>query len=204
MSSIGLRAGFAALIFGAAIAFPLVAQDVTTLPSPIVTLDQERLFNNSRAAERIQAEIDTRTAELTTENRRIESQLAAEELELTERRPTLEPTEFRQLADAFDAKVQDIRAAQDAKARELQRLQEQARQDFLRQIRPILTEIVRERGAVAVMDRRAVLLSADSIDITDQAIAQFNAMLDAEDTPTPDPAPETPPDPAPPTPVDEN
>jgi len=213
MSSFGLKAGFAALIFGAAIAFPALAQEQATLPSPIVTLDQERLFNSSSVAERIRAEIETRTAELTAENRRIEAQLEAEELDLTERRPALEPAVFRQMADAFDAKVQGIRAAQDAKARELQRLQEQGRQDFLRQIRPILTEIVRERGAVAVMDRRAVLLSADSIDITDQAISRFNATFDAPETPDleetmPVPTPDSPdnsaPEASPDVPVEEN
>lgn len=162
--------------------------DLLQVPAPILTLDQERLFDGSRVAERVAEEFERRSAELATENRRIEAELEAEELDLTKRRPGLAPEAFRALADAFDEKVQGIRAAQDAKARELQRLQEQGRQDFLRQITPVLAQIVRERGAVAVLDRRSVLLSADAIDITDEAIARINAALDAPAEPDPTPA----------------
>lgn len=154
-----------------------LGQEAGTLAFPVLTLDQERLFDGSRVAERVVAETERRTAELTAENRRIESQLVAEELDLTERRPNLPVEEFRALADAFDAKVQDIRAAQDAKLRELQRLRDEERQNFLRRITPVLAEIVRERGAALVLDRRSVLLSADAIDITDEAIARINDVL---------------------------
>ena len=148
------------------------------IASPILTLDQERLFNGSRVAERVSAEIERRTEDLAAENRRIGARLVAEELELTERRGALPAEEFRALADEFDARVQDIRNAQDAKARELQRLRDEERQNFLRQISPVLAEIVRERGAVAVLDRRSVFLSAESIDITEEAIARINAAFD--------------------------
>ena len=156
---------------------PARAQELE-IASPILTLDQERLFNGSRVAERVSAEIERRTEDLAAENRRIEARLVAEELELTERRGALPAEEFRALADEFDARVQDIRNAQDAKARELQRLRDEERQNFLRQISPVLAEIVRERGAVAVLDRRSVFLSAESIDITEEAIARINAAFD--------------------------
>ena len=157
---------------------PVAVAQEQLLSSPILTLDQERLFNGSRVAERVSAEIERRTEDLAAENRRIEAQLVAEELDLTERRASLPADEFRALADSFDERVQGIREAQDAKARELQRLRDEQRQNFLRQITPVLAEIVRERGAVAVMDRRSVFLSAESIDITEEAIARINAAFD--------------------------
>ena len=165
--------------------------------SPILTLDQERLFTGSRAAEQISQEIEQKAGELAAENRSIEAELVAEELDLTTRRATLPVAEFRALADAFDEKVQRIRTEQDAKARELQQLREQQRQTFLRRISPILAEIVRERGALAVLGRRTVQLSADSIDITDEAISRINAALDGGVDLFPpgtvnDPAPELP------------
>lgn len=162
---------------------PAVAQDLMQLPSPILTLDQEALFNGSQVAEGISSEIEKLTAELSTENRAIEAQLIAEELDLTERRPTMAPGAFRVLADAFDAKVQRIRAEQDAKVRDLQRLRERERQTFLRRITPILSDIVRERGALAVLDRRSVFLSADNIDITQEAIDRINAAFEAGEVP---------------------
>lgn len=168
-----------------------VAPDPVQVPSPVLILDQERLFDGSQVAERISAEIEQRSRELAAENRAIEAQLVAEELDLTERRASLSPDAFRTLADAFDEKVQRFRAEQDAKTRELQRLRDQERQNFLRRITPVLAEIVRERGAVAVLDRRSVFLSAESIDITEEAIKRINDAFgdgsQTDEAPPPDP-----------------
>jgi Skp family chaperone for outer membrane proteins len=180
--------------------------------SPILVLDQDRMLTDTAVADRIAAEVDRRASELAAENRAIEAELSAEELALTERRKTLPVDEFRALADAFDAKVQRIRAEQDAKERALQQMREQERQGFLRRVTPILAEIVRERGALLMLDRRTVLLSADAIDITDEAIARIDAALAAapagdgilapvlpetrpDAAPDPVPAPEVAPDP---------
>lgn len=184
-----LGIGCAALLAG-----HVAAQDGLQIPSPILTVDQEALFNNSALAETISAEIEKRGEALAAENREIEARLVAEELDLTEKRPTMDPGEFRELADAFDEKVQKLRTEQDTKTRELQRMREQERQSFLRRISPILSEIVRERGAVVVLDRRAVFLSADTIDITQDAIARINAAFEGDAGPgePPAPAPETP------------
>ncbi len=173
-----------------------LAQDQGQLQSPVVTLDQERLFNGSRVAERVSAEIEQRMQELAAENRQIEADLNAQELDLTKRRPTLPTAEFRALADAFDEKVQAIRIQQDEKERALLRMQEQERQNFLRRITPVLAEIVRERRAVVVLDRRTVFLSADNVDITDEAIARINEALDAEANSEPDTSEPAPTDPA--------
>jgi Skp family chaperone for outer membrane proteins len=182
-------------VFGRASVLPVSAQDLLTVPPPVLTLDQERLFNGSRIAEQVSAEVESRSTALAAENRTIEAELVAEELELTRRRPNLPPTEFRALADAFDEKVQRIRAEQDAKTRELQRMRDQERQNFIRTVSPVLAGIVRERGALLVLDRRSVILSADSIDITEEAIERINAQFDSnrtQDPPQTDPAPDAP------------
>ncbi len=109
------------------------------------------------------------------ENREIEAELLAEERELTERRPELPPDDFRALADAFDRKVQLLREQQDEKERELTQFREAERQRFFQEVAPVLSEIVRERRALVILDRRDVFLSADSIDITDEAIRRLDA-----------------------------
>ncbi|MBT8413739.1 MAG: OmpH family outer membrane protein [Boseongicola sp.] len=163
------------------LALPSSAQDIgLNLPPPILTIDQERLFQETGLGTRSAAAIETEVEMLAAENAEIESELIAREQELTERRATLQPDEFRALADAFDADVQRIRAAQDEKAREVNRLRDVARQEFFNDVAGIISDIVRERGALVVLDRRDVFLSADRIDITDEAIARVNAVSDSE------------------------
>ena len=155
-------------------AFPLAAPD-----SPVLTLDQERLFTASAFGQRVAEELQAASVELARENRRIEQDLIAEERALTERRATLAPEEFRELADAFDARVVALRRQQDAKAVALQRREEAERQAFLRAALPVLAELVSELGAVAILDDRAVLFAAGSIDVTDRAIDRIDAEIGA-------------------------
>lgn len=165
------------------------AQDQNVTISPILTIDQERLFAETRLGLRSARAIEDEAEALAEENRRIEEELRAEELSLTQRRAETTPEEFAELADAFDQKVQRIRAEQDAKVRAIAQMQEEARQSFLVEVGDILSGLVRERGAVVILDRRDVFLSADIIDITDEAIARINSAADAPAEPPPDDQP---------------
>jgi Skp family chaperone for outer membrane proteins len=158
---------------------------------PFLTIDQEALFARSAFGRRMQAELEAATAALAAENRRIETELAEEERRLTALRGTMDPAEFRALADDFDARVVALRRTQDAKTRDLARRPDEARAVFLRAALPVLAQIARDRGAVAILDARAVLISAEAIDITDEAIAQLDTAIgDGEALLPPPPAPE--------------
>ena len=123
-------------------------------------------------------ELETRAQTLAAENQKIEAELVAREQELTELRPEMDAQAFRALADEFDVRVERIRTEQDEKARDLNRARDQARQEFFQQIAGIISQIVVEKGAVVVIDRRNVFLSADRIDVTDEAIARVNESAD--------------------------
>jgi Skp family chaperone for outer membrane proteins len=142
-----------------------------------VTLDQERLFAESAFGRRVTAAVEEAARRLTAENRALEAELVTEERALTEARPTTPPEQFRSLADAFDARVEGIRAAQEAKSRAIAAYRDAERQRFLEVALPILAQVVFEAGAVAVLDTRAIVLSIDEIDITDRVLARLDAEL---------------------------
>ena len=149
------------------------AQEV--LPSPILIIDQDRLFAETRLGSETLADLERAAQELAAENNQIETSLIDEERALTEQRATLPADEFRNLANAFDQKVQKLRGEQDEKARILTRAGDEARGAFFNEVAVMISEIVREKGALVVIDRRDVFLSADRIDITDEAIDRINA-----------------------------
>ncbi|SIT76728.1 OmpH family outer membrane protein [Pontibaca methylaminivorans] len=175
-----IRTGAAALALALATTTPAPAQeaDGAILPeSAILTVASDRLFIDSAYGQRVLNEIESEGTVLAAENRRIEAELMAEERELTQLRAEMEAEAFRRLADDFDAKVQRIRREQDAKARELGERQEQARSEFLGQVRPVLVALMRETGASIILERSSVFLSADSTDITDIAIGRIDASI---------------------------
>lgn len=149
--------------------------NVGVVQSLILTVAPEALYSQSDFGQLIAREIEEESLEIASENRRIEAELTAEERELTELRDTLAASDFRARAEAFDEKVQRLRREQDEKARAVAALNEEARRALLTAAQPILLQLMVESGAVAVLDRRVVLLSVDSVDITEQAILRVNA-----------------------------
>ena len=177
------RGTFAAAVCAAWLVAPFAwAQDAqqVSVPPPVLTIDQDRLVSGTISGARIADELEARASQLADENARIEAELVERERDLTELRPGLTSEEFRRLADAFDADVQRIRAEQDEKARAVNDAREAARQAFLNEAAEIISSIVRERRALVVLDRRDVFLSADSIDITEEAIRRSNAASERE------------------------
>lgn len=158
---------------------PLAAQQPQRAPvqSPVLIIDPERLFEESAFGRQTISEFETLGSALAAENRRIEEALSQEERELTELRPTIDPTEFRTLADAFDAKVQETRRTQDAKGRELNSNLEKRRVVFLNSAVPVLEQLMREAGAAVVLEQRSVFISSNAIDITQIAIERLNLIL---------------------------
>lgn len=153
--------------------------------SPILTIDSDRLFEDSSYGQLTIEEFEARGAALAAENRRIEAELEAEEQELTELRPTIAPVDFRLLADDFDARVQEIRRAQDSKSRALNTELEERRVVFLNSAVPILEQLMRETGAAVVIEKRTVFISSNAVDITPIAIDRLNMVLTGPDVPDP-------------------
>ncbi len=145
--------------------------------SPILTLDQERLFRDSLFGRRILFDFEARRVVLAAENRAIEEELTEEERDLTELRPSISAGDFRGRAAAFDAKVVAARTRQDGKERDLALALDRGRRLFFRETLPILAGVVRETGAVAILDSRTVIMSSSAVDVTDLIIERVDAAL---------------------------
>ena len=152
-----------------------LAQEVPA--AQLLTLDQDRLYNDSLYGKALEAKALTDTQALAAENRKIEADLSAEEAQLTTQRASLTTEAFAALADAFDVKVERIRAEQEAKAKDLATGRDAGRKQFFQVAVPILGELMQQLGAYAILNHDAVVLSFDSIDVTDRAIAILDARI---------------------------
>ncbi len=184
---------YAPLVIGAVLAGVGTAQAQQL--SPVLTLDQDRLYVASAFGQRVQRDLAEASTVLSNENRRIETALVEEEQRLTDQRADMEPEEFRKLAEEFDARVTGIRQAQERKASDIQRRADRERARFFELAFPVLFQLVEETGAFAIIDNSAVIFSVRNIDITDEAIARVNAEigeapLPDDPGPTPQPRPE--------------
>lgn len=181
-----MRRALAAAALGLTLAQPLPAQQTPApVPAPapaapaaaILTVDQEALWSGSAWGRRAQAALEAEGVAIAAENDRIAAALEAEDASLTELRRTLPAEEFRARADAFDQRVQQVRRDRDAAATALRGRIADERTAFLNAALPVFSEVMAERGAVVVLDRASVFLSADAIDITAELVARVDARV---------------------------
>lgn len=158
-----------------------LAQDSTSpaanLASPILTLDQDALFARSKFGQALRARLNAEIAKAEGEARRLDGEAEAEERALTDQRATMTPEEFAPLAAAFDAKVQRLRAERDAAAADLRAQESAARQRFLQAAAQVIGDYMVERGAVAIIDKSAIIVQLTSLDVTDAVVARLDAVL---------------------------
>ncbi|MBL8563380.1 MAG: OmpH family outer membrane protein [Gemmobacter sp.] len=175
LRSLALAALFLAGSGAGALAQPLPT--AASPPSGVAVLSQDQLFSGSAFGKALLARDEAARRVLQAENQRLDAALEAEERDLTARRASMAPQEFAALASAFDAKVKGIRAAQEAKVRDLAREADLGRQTFADAARPVLEALMRETGATVLLDRSTVVMLRDGADLTASAIARIDAVL---------------------------
>lgn len=153
------------------------APDRVSDGAPILTLDQDALYLSSAWGGRAQAQLDAEGTKITAENERLTELLSTEEARLTQQRAELAAAEFRRLAEDFDTRATTIRRE---RAQAVQRLNEWADADraaFFRAALPVMGQLMQDRGAVAVLDRRTVFVSLDAIDVTGQLVTLLDQRI---------------------------
>ncbi|KNX42481.1 Outer membrane protein (OmpH-like) [Roseovarius tolerans] len=189
-----MRAGLfrAGVIIALGLGVPqgVAAQQLGVVTSDVIVIDAERLLSETDYGQRLQRAIQAERDRLIAYNDRVASDLEAEEQALTEMRSESEPDAFREMADAFDAKVTQLRQDSERMSRELERRRDLAPLQFMRVVQPVLSELLQETEAVVLLDRRSVLLHAEVADVTDLAITRINATVGSGPQSLPEPQPE--------------
>ena len=142
----------------------------TVFPLPILVLDQEALFSDSKLGQAILFVGAERRTVLLQESREISDAFELEELQLTQKRSEISIEDFRALSDDFDARVQATRESQLTKDVELQQYIDGQSHRFLVLAAPYLSNLMLKYQASAIVDQRSVLLFDRKMDITREAI----------------------------------
>ena len=174
-----------AIVFLAFATFASVLPAQEVAQNPVVTVDLERLISETQIGQYLSSQMSEEAQNLQAELDAIEAELSAEEDDLIKKRETLDLDEFRVLAKAFDEKAVRLRQEQQAKIQAITEESSRRRQDLLRSFVPVLSQVMRDRGATVLLDRRNVVLDdRASVDITDVAIMIIDQNTTETDTST--------------------
>lgn len=182
----------AALALGtAAIAAPAAAQ--TLPPAVIVLVDLDQVINNSAAAKAAQPELKAKADTLQARVQQLRTQFQNEGQELQKAQPAQGAPAAT--VTAFQTKVRDLQTRQEQAQQELQRREAEfnaSRSYVVKQIndaaQPIISTIMRERGASIVLNEQATLQHAAAVDVTNDVVARLDKALPRVST-TPPAAP---------------
>jgi len=141
------------------------------------TIDDERLYRESRFGQRVAAEIEQASRALEAENDVLLEELTAREEELTVLRNTLTLEEFRAAAAAFDRRAEEIRRSQAEKRQRLVQFEEAERRRFFGLIPSILQDVLVRAGGQILIDARAVVIGIPGLDMTDDSIEALDAEI---------------------------
>ena len=158
-------------------ATPTVDTKTSAYRSAILTISPEDLFQDSEFGGALQRRAATFANQLKQENNRFEATLAQEEKNLTILRKTIAADSFASMAAAFDRKVERIRNEQEEKSLKLNQEMEANRKYFFDAVLPVLGEIMKKYGALLIVDKSAVFVSFDRIDITAEAATLIDQTL---------------------------
>jgi outer membrane protein len=169
-----------ALAGAATVAAPVAAQ--TLPPAVIVVVNLEEVFQDSAAGKAAQTELKARLDSIQARLASLRTSFGAEEQTLAKAQPAQGAAPAA--VQAWQAKVKDYTTRKTQAEQELQKRDQDfqaSRQYVLKQIndgaQPIITQIMKERGASIAMPETATLQHAASIDVTADVIARLDKAL---------------------------
>ena len=175
------KIAFALALAGTAtIATPVAAQ--TLPPAVIVVVNLDQVFQDSTAGKTAQTELKTRLDGIQSRLASLRTSFGAEEQTLGKAQPAQGATPA--VVQAWQAKVKDFTTRKTQAEQELQKRDQDfqaSRQYVLKQIndgaQPIITQIMKERGASIAVPEGATLQHSASIDVTTDVIARLDKSL---------------------------
>jgi outer membrane protein len=141
----------------------------------IGVVEFQRLFDNSEAGKVIKEQI-------TVQGKKMEAELKEKGAEIEELKKRLErealvmSKEMREEKEReFRIKVNDIKTLQKKYEAELQEMQKRMMGGLQKETLEIIDKIGKSEGYLLIMDKRGVLYSPSTIDITDEVVKKYNA-----------------------------
>tara|TARA_Y200000002_G_scaffold264973_1_gene220094 strand:- start:585 stop:1133 length:549 start_codon:yes stop_codon:yes gene_type:complete len=143
----------------------------------IAIVDLNLILSESKAAKA--ATKDFEKIQKDTESEIVESDklMLEERNKLIEQQSVIAPEAFEVKAQDYEKKLQNYQVEKQNKLRNLEGVLQNARNEILENVKPILEELSKELGVTVILEKNSVLLSATNMDITDEVIKKLNKNL---------------------------
>ena len=153
---------------------PLYAQYPDT---NVGVVDLNYILSDSDAAVDAAKQIEKIAKQIEEEIKDTDQSLIDEQNELIESQQIMAPAAFEEKRKEYENKVQNYNVTRQEKLMSIDRILSESRNEVLNALKPILEEISNEKGITILLEKNSVLLNAENMDITDEALKILNKKL---------------------------
>lgn len=147
-------------------------------PETIVgVIDLNYILAESKAAKDAAEKIEKIASDIEEEIKKTDQDLIDEQNELLESQQIMAPAAFEEKRKEYEKKVQNYNVTRQEKFMSIDLLVNDSRNNVLNALKPILEEISNDKGITILLEKNSVLLNAENMDVTNEALKILNKQL---------------------------
>ena len=155
-----------------------VSSSFAEYPETIIgVIDLNFILSESKAAIDAAEQIENIALKIEKEIKETDQSLIDEQNELAESQLILAPAVFEEKRKEYEKKVQNYNITRQEKLMSIDLLVSDSRNDVLNALKPILENISNEKGITILLEKNSVLLNAENMDITKEALKTLDKEL---------------------------
>ena len=143
----------------------------------IILVDFNRVTTEALVGQDVAAQLESNRVKIEGRASELDQALAAERADLERQQSLLAPDAFEERVRAFSQRQLAARTELEQLNAQHQRAAQQASLEIQRTLRPIILNIMEERGATIVLDKLTVYHSVGGLDATTQVIEKLDGAL---------------------------
>ena len=143
----------------------------------IGVIDLNYILAEAKAAKDAAEQIEDLATKIESEVQESDEALIEEQNKLIESQAVMAPAVFEEKRKEYEKKVQNYNVSRQEKLLSIDKMISESRNDVLNALKPILEEISNDKGITVLLEKNSVLLNADNMDITDEALKKLNKEL---------------------------
>ena len=143
----------------------------------IGVIDINKILAEANAAVEAAEEIEKIAIEIENEIKSSDEEIIKEQNLLIESQSIMAPEAFEAKRIEYESKIQTYNSERQSKLMKIEELIAISRNDILNAIKPILEEISNEKGITIILEKTSIMLNAEKMDITNEALKRLNKSL---------------------------
>ena len=143
----------------------------------IGVVDLNFILSESKSAKDAAEQIEKIAKDIEDEIKDEDQSLIDEQNELIESQQIMAPAAFEEKRKEYEKKIQNYNITRQEKLLSIDMLVSESRNNVLNALKPILEKISNDKGITVLLEKNTVLLNAENMDITEEALKILNKKI---------------------------